>query len=74
MASQNLIELLEKANTDPVFRIELERNAEKVMDEFMLTSEEREAVLSRRTAKLRELDVDIRVAKGFAADNGNKIY
>jgi hypothetical protein len=73
MASQGLIDLLEKANTDPQFRINLERNPEKVMEEFNLSHEEKEAVLSRRTAKLRELDIELRLAKGFAADNGNKI-
>ncbi|WP_394542838.1 hypothetical protein C1N73_33230 (plasmid) [Priestia aryabhattai] len=73
MASENLVALLEKVNTDPSFRMELERNPEKVLSKYKLSEVERKAVLSRRTSKLRELDVDIRIAKGWAADNGNKI-
>jgi len=74
MASQHLIELLERANTEPAFRMELERNPEEVLSRFNLTEQEKAAVLSRRTARLRELGVDIRLAKGFAVDNGAKIY
>ncbi|MCM3393138.1 hypothetical protein [Cytobacillus oceanisediminis] len=74
MASENLVALLERVNTDPQFRMEFERNPENILSSYKLTQQEKDAVLSRRTARLRELDVDIRIAKGWAADNGNKAH
>lgn len=73
MATEALTNLLEKANTDPEFRIELERDIDAAIKPFNLTDEEVDAVKSRRTARLKNLDVDLKLAKGFAHDNGTKI-
>jgi len=66
MPSPAFIELFERAFTDEAFVQKLQTEHEKALDEYDLTGEEREALLSLDQVKVEALGVDERVSKAFS--------
>jgi len=67
MPSQAFNELFERVFTDAAFVERIRTEHEKVLDEFDLTAEEREALLSLDATRVEALGVDERVSKRFGA-------
>lgn len=66
MPSKAFDELFERAFTDEAFVQRLQTEHEKALEEFDLTPEEREALLSLDLARVEALGVDERVSKAFS--------
>jgi hypothetical protein len=66
MPSPAFVELMERAFSDEAFAARLTAEHEKVLEEFDLTSEEKEALLSLDESRVAALGVDERVSKAFS--------
>jgi hypothetical protein len=61
--------LVQKAMADETFRRKIKENPDSAMAGYDLTSEEKAAIKSGNTAKLRELGVDERITKATIWDD-----
>lgn len=66
MPSPAFVELFDRVFTDEAFVQKLQTEHEKALDEYDLTAEEREALLSLDPVKVEALGVDERVSKAFS--------
>jgi hypothetical protein len=66
MPSPAFVELMERAFSDEAFAARLTDEHEKVLDEYDLTAEEKEALLSLDESRVAALGVDERVSKAFS--------
>jgi hypothetical protein len=67
MPSPAFVELFERAFSDETFVQKLQTEHEKALDEYDLTAEEREALLSLDPSRVQALGVDERVSKAFSS-------
>lgn len=65
MPSPAFLELFDRVFSDETFLARLESERGKALDEFALTGEEREALLSGNPSQVLALGVDERVSKHF---------
>ena len=63
MSQEALAMLVERASTDATFRSRLQSNPESALAGYDLTRDERAALLSNDSGKLRSLGVDARITK-----------
>lgn len=63
MSKSGVESLVQKAMADEKFRKQLKENPEAALVGYDLTAEEKSAIKSGNTAKLRELGVDERITK-----------
>jgi hypothetical protein len=66
MPSPAFHQLFERAFSDEAFAQKLQTEHEKALDEYELTAEEREALLSLDPARVSALGVDERISKSFS--------
>ena len=66
MPSPAFVQLFERAFSDEAFAARLQEDHVTVLEEFALTSEEKEALLSLDEAKVAALGVDERISKSFS--------
>ncbi len=70
-----LSQVIERASTDAAFRSQLQSNPEAALASYLLTPEEKAALMSGDQSKISELGVDARVTKfdgsGSIWDNQN---
>lgn len=65
MPSAAFLQLFERAFTDEAFVQRLQTEHERALDEFDLTDDEREALLSLDPTRVEALGVDERISKAF---------
>ena len=66
MSKQAVMEIMERVRTDPEFRKQAERDPERMLANYDLTEEERQALLGKDPAKLEAMGVKVetRLSKG----------
>jgi hypothetical protein len=72
MSKAGVEALAQKAMSDESFRQQLKSNPDTAMAGYDLTAEEKAAIKSGNTAKLRELGVDERITKSALLDLGHR--
>jgi len=72
MSKAGVEALAQKAMSDESFRQQLKSSPDTAMAGYDLTAEEKAAIKSGNTAKLRELGVDERITKSALLDIGHR--
>ncbi len=73
MSKAGVEALVKKAMADETFRRKLKENPDATLAGFDLTPEERQALKSRDSAKLKQLGVDERISKAAIFTNPTKM-
>jgi hypothetical protein len=63
MSRESLVQIVERVSTDPAFRAQFESDPESALAGYNLTADERAALIRGDENQLRELGVDVRMAK-----------
>lgn len=72
MSKAGVEALAQRAMSDESFRQQIKSNPDTAMAGYDLTAEEKAAIKSGNTAKLRELGVDERITKSALLDIGHR--
>ena len=72
MSKSGVEALVKKAMADETFRKQIKDNPDVALAGYDLTPEEKAAIKSGNTAKLRELGVDERITKSALLDIGHR--